>query len=188
MDDGRRLAFPLPASRSRSGWLLLRLRLRGGEAERCPSAREEERGGGVPSASTAPDFLTPPAGDQSKPNQRICGAGRMRRRSDRGSARGWSWDWNRNRRREGGRSRSQAFARDQAAQNGSRRNAAAFVFVRGAGRGIFRFTHKSEHVSAVSDELLNTSARRSAVWERQRGSIMSTGMSKDERRHKYLAI
>ena len=77
--DGRRLAFPLPASRSRSGWLLLRLRLRGGEAERCPSAREEE-GTGVPSASTAPDFLTPPACDQSKPNQRICGAGRMRRR------------------------------------------------------------------------------------------------------------
>ena len=124
---------------------------------------------------------------QTKPKDLRCGSDEATDRAS-GSARGWSWDWNRNRRREGGRSRSQAFARDQAAQNGSRRNAAAFVFVRGAGRGIFRFTHKSEHVSAVSDELLNTSARRSAVWERQRGSIMSTGMSKDERRHKYLAI
>lgn len=60
--DGRRLAFPLSASRSRSGWLLLRLRLRGEEeAKRCPRLPEKRRerpgAGRVPSASTAPDFF-----------------------------------------------------------------------------------------------------------------------------------
>jgi hypothetical protein len=38
--DGR-LAFPLSASGSRCGWLLLRC----AEAKRCPSAREEDTGG-----------------------------------------------------------------------------------------------------------------------------------------------
>lgn len=64
--DGRRLAFPLSASRSRSGWLLLRRG--GGEASRLPEKRE------VPSASTAPDFLTTRAAKGS--------AERMRRRRD----------------------------------------------------------------------------------------------------------
>jgi hypothetical protein len=80
--DGRRLAFPLSASRSRSGWLLLRLRLRGEEeAKRCPRLPEKRRerpGGGSGSQRQHGSgfFLTP----RGRSALRWCGAQRMRRR------------------------------------------------------------------------------------------------------------